>query len=130
MNTLHYLSNHRYLALETVRRSGTPVVTPVWFVQYADQLYFSAPAHTGKVKRLRHTPRGRIAPCDERGNVLGSWHAVAISPAPEADVIVVDRLLAVRYGWQRRLLDVFGWLRRWRYAHYVITPLHAEQEQT
>jgi PPOX class probable F420-dependent enzyme len=80
MNTLHSLSSHRYLALETVRRSGTPVVTPVWFVQYADQLYFSAPAHTGKVKRLWHTPRGRIAPCDERGNVLGSWHAVAISP--------------------------------------------------
>lgn len=55
MTTLTDLAPHRYLAVETVRRNGTPVVTPVWFVVHEGQLYFSAPAHTGKVKRLRHT---------------------------------------------------------------------------
>lgn len=43
-------------------------------------------------------------------------------PAEAAHAEVADRLLATRYGWQRRLLDAFGWLRRWRYVHYVITP--------
>lgn len=122
MTTLTDLAPHRYLAVETVRRNGTPVVTPVWFVVHAGQLYFSAPAHTGKVKRLRHTPRGRIAPCDERGQLLGPWREVVIVPAEAAHAEVADRLLATRYGWQRRLLDAFGWLRRWRSVHYVITP--------
>jgi uncharacterized protein len=116
------LDQHRYLAVETLRRSGAPVVTPVWFVVYEGRLYFSAPAHTGKVKRLRHTPRGRVAPCDERGRLLGPWRNVTIVPAEDEQAAVADRLLAARYGWQRRLLDAFGWLRRWRYVHYVITP--------
>lgn len=123
MNDLTALSNHRYLAVETVRRSGVPVVTPIWFVAHAGRLYFSAPSHTGKVKRLRHTPRGRVAPCDERGALLGPWQEVTILPTEQAEAVVADRLLAARYTWQRRLLDVFGWLRRWRYVHYAITPL-------
>lgn len=122
MSALTDLGHHRYLAVETVRRSGAPVVTPVWFVAHEGRLYFSAPAHTGKVKRLRHTPRGRVAPCDERGQLLGSWIDVVIVPAEEVQAGVADQLLAARYGWQRRLLDAFGWLRRWRYVHYVITP--------
>jgi uncharacterized protein len=123
MSDLSPLSAYRYLALETMRRSGAPVVTPVWFVAHAGQLYFSAPAHTGKVKRLRHTPRGRVAPCDERGALLGPWQEVRITPTEEAETAMADQLLAARYGWQRRLLDAFGWLRRWRYVHYTITPL-------
>jgi len=123
MSDLAALAHHRYLALETVRRNGAAVVTPVWFVERDGQLFFSAPAHTGKVKRLRHTPRGRVAPCDERGTLLGPWIPVAIQPAPGAEAATADRLLAARYGWQRRLLDIFGWLRRWRYVHYTIAAV-------
>jgi hypothetical protein len=97
------------------------VVTPVWFIAQEGRLYFSAPAHTGKVKRLRHTPRGRVAPCDERGTLLGPWRNVAIVPLAEASVAPIDRQLAARYGWQRRLLDLFGWIRRWRYVHYEVS---------
>lgn len=122
MTSLTDLAHHRYIALETLRRNGTPVITPVWFVIHQGRLYVSAPDHTGKVKRLRHTPRGRIAPCDERGQILGDWLDVTIVPAADEPAAVADRLLAARYGWQRRLLDAFGWLRRWRYVHYVIAP--------
>lgn len=122
MTTLTDLEHHRYLAVETLRRSGAPVVTPVWFVIHEGRLDFSAPAHTGKVKRLRQTPRGRIAPCDEWGRLLGPWVGVAIMPVEEEQAAVADRLLTARYGWQRRLLDAFGWLRRWHYDHYVIAP--------
>lgn len=122
MSDLIELAPHRYLALETLRRSGAAVVTPVWFVAIGERLFFSAPAHTGKVKRLRHTPRGRVAPCDERGALLGPWVGVTIRPCRAHEAAEADQLLRARYGWQRRLLDVFGWLRRWSYVHYVVEP--------
>lgn len=122
MTSLTDLEHHRCIAVETLRRSGTPVITPVWFVIHEGRLYFSAPAHTGKVKRLRHTPRGRVAPCDARGQIRGPWLEVTIVPAEDEPAALADRLLAARYGWQRRLLDAFGWLRRWRYVHYVVAP--------
>jgi uncharacterized protein len=121
MNTpLIELTPHRYLALETMRRSGAAVVTPVWFVAHNNRLYFSAPAHTGKVKRLRHTAQARIAPCDERGRLLGEWLPVRVAPVSDEEAEQVDKLLARRYGWQRRLLDAFGWLRRWQYVIYGV----------
>lgn len=112
MTTLNALASHRYLAVETFRRNGAGVVTPVWFVARDGRLFFSAPAHTGKVKRLRHTPHARVAPCDGGGQLLGDWTAVLITPVAEAETAEIDRLLAARYGLQRRLIDAFGWLRR------------------
>jgi uncharacterized protein len=123
MRSLASFAEYRYLALETMRKNGNAVVTPVWFVAIEDQLFFSAPSHTGKVKRLRHTPQARIAPCDERGNLLGAWNLVQVECSDASQAVVADQLLRIRYGWQRRMLDAFGWLRRWKYTHFVITVL-------
>ncbi|NJM07772.1 hypothetical protein HC891_18660 [Candidatus Gracilibacteria bacterium] len=43
-----------------------------------------------------------------------------IQPVEGVEAQTADRLLLKRYGWQRRMLDAFGWLRRWQYVHYVI----------
>src|SRR5713226_8066599 len=63
MNTLGELDQHRYMTLSTFRRSGAEVATPVWF----------AAGDSGKVKRLRHSSRARVAPSDARGRVQGAW---------------------------------------------------------
>ena len=66
-------AGQKYLSLETYRKSGKAVPTPVWFVEHDGVLYASAPVHTGKVKRLRNSPQARVAPCDSRGQVKGEW---------------------------------------------------------
>jgi PPOX class probable F420-dependent enzyme len=65
------LPHSTYVSLTTFRRSGAPVATPVWAAPDGDALIVWTRADSGKVKRLRHTPRVTVAPCDVRGRVEG-----------------------------------------------------------
>ena len=94
------LPHSTYVSLTTFRRTGEPVPTPVWAAPDGDSLVVWTRADSGKVKRLRHTSRVTVAPCDIRGRVRG--------PAVEATAGFVDRaewpsaLAALRraYGWR------------------------------
>ena len=70
---LGHFSGHRYISLETFRRNGAGVRTPVWFAEADGLLYVYSLANAGKMKRVRANPRVRIAPCDMRGNLRGEW---------------------------------------------------------
>jgi PPOX class probable F420-dependent enzyme len=66
-------NGQQYLNLETYRKNGDPVHTPVWFVQTGDLFYFRTLSDSGKIKRLRRKPQVRIAPCKVDGTLLGEW---------------------------------------------------------
>ena len=68
------LGNHKYISLETLKKNGQPVKTPVWFVLQDDKLYVYTEADSWKVKRIRNNPRVRVALCTIRGRVTGPWH--------------------------------------------------------
>jgi PPOX class probable F420-dependent enzyme len=97
------LPRSTYVSLTTFRRTGQPVPTPVWAAPDGEDLVVWTRADSGKVKRLRHTSRVTVAPCDVRGRVLG--------PEVEATAGFVDRaewpraLAALRraYGLRFRL---------------------------
>ena len=57
--------------LKTRKRDGTWVETPVNLAVDGDRGWFSTPATTGKVKRLRYTADVEIAPCTPRGRPTG-----------------------------------------------------------
>lgn len=63
----------RYLNLETYRRDGRPVRTPVWFAAAGPVLYVYTTADAGKAKRVRRDGAARIAPCDISGRLTGPW---------------------------------------------------------
>ncbi len=63
------LGEERFISLTTFRRVGTPVPTPVWVVRDGDTLLVTTPEGSGKVKRLRHTPRVEMRPCTRTGKV-------------------------------------------------------------
>ena len=65
------LPHSTYVSLTTFRRTGAPVATPVWAAPDGDELVVWTRADSGKVKRLRHTTRVTVAPCDIRGRVQG-----------------------------------------------------------
>ena len=60
-----------YVSLTTFRRTGVPVSTPVWAAPDGENLVVWTRSDSGKVKRLRHTTRVTVAPCDIRGRVNG-----------------------------------------------------------
>jgi uncharacterized protein len=99
---------HRYMNLATFRKSGAEVKTPVWFAVMDGKLYVYTAGGAGKAKRLRNSPRARIAPCDFRGNLEGDWRDT--SARIITDPALVDRAYAAlraKYGWQVSLFS-FG----------------------
>jgi hypothetical protein len=109
MNTLGELDQHRYMSLSTFRRSGAEVATPVWFVEAGGRLYVFTAGDSGKVKRLRHSSRARVAPSDARGRVQGVWRdATARLVSEPAAIERAHAALRAKYGWQMWLTDLFS----------------------
>lgn len=103
------LGRHRYMSLATFRKSGAQVATPVWFAPAEGRLYVFTAGDSGKVKRLRHTPRVRVAPCDVRGLVHGAWREGAARLVEDpGDIGRAHALLRAKYGWQVTLLDLMS----------------------
>jgi PPOX class probable F420-dependent enzyme len=99
-------TQQRYLSLETYRRTGQPVATPVWFVIDRNVIYVYSLANAGKVKRIRNNPRVRIAACDVRGALRGAWVDATARVVDEREAEPAQRRLRAKYGWQKRLLDL------------------------
>src|SRR5260370_39564431 len=72
------LQGRKYLNIETFRKNGQGVRTPVWFAgkpadAASEKLYVYSTADSGKAKRIRNNARVRVAPSDVRGKLLGEW---------------------------------------------------------
>ena len=107
--TVTELDRNRYLSLATFRRSGVEVRTPVWFAAADGKLYVFTSGDSGKAKRLRNSPRARIAPCDARGGVRGAWReATARLVTDRALIARAGDALRAKYGWQMTILDLFS----------------------
>lgn len=111
MATSNGLDNARYLNLETRRRTGARIVTPIWFAPHEGQYFAYSNAQAGKVKRLRHTPEVRIAAADMRGNPLGEWfETTARLLDDEALARKAYQALKARYGWQITVANALSFL--------------------
>ncbi len=109
MTDVAALDRQRYLALATFRRNGAEVRTPVWFAVAHDKIYVFTAGESGKVKRLRHSPRARVSPCDMRGQVRGAWADVTARLVTEPRVIErAHAALRAKYGWQAWVGDLFS----------------------
>jgi len=109
------LDNERYISLETFKKDGTGVKTPVWAAPLDGRLVVVTDGTSYKVKRLRNNPKLKAAPCDARGKVKGDWHE-GTGRVLEATADRERALAALhdKYGWQIRILDFFSWLGRRR----------------
>jgi PPOX class probable F420-dependent enzyme len=101
----------KYLSLETYRKSGTGVRTPVWFAAAPIQagevkLYVYTTANSGKAKRLRRNGAVRIAPCDARGKVTGSWIGAIATIVGDDESERGMRLLNRKYWPLKQILDL------------------------
>ena len=106
--TLAPFARQKYLSLETLRRNGQAVATPVWFAESAGVLYVYSLAESGKIKRIRNNPRVRVAPCDMRGNLKSGWLHATARLLEDDEALRAGDLLNQKYGWQKRTLDLFA----------------------
>jgi len=122
-------AGQKYLSLETYRKNGQGVQTPVWFAASTDAgaavpaLYVYTTADTGKAKRIRNNGAVRIAPCDARGKITGEWidaHARIVTGEEAARGM---RLLDRKYFPWKQMLRAFALFgRRRERVAFAIRP--------
>ena len=111
------LNQHQYLNIETFRKSGLGVKTPVWFVQDGDLVFVRTVANSGKVKRIRNNEQVNIAPCKMDGALLGDWlPATAHEVKDNATDQKVNRLLDHKYGLMKKMFALASALQGRKYT--------------
>jgi uncharacterized protein len=119
---LEPFAKQKYLNLETFKKDGTGVATPLWFAEKDGTIYVYTLTDAWKVKRVRNNPRVRIAPCDIRGKLKGDWlegQARIVKSSDEKQL--GHQLLDKKYGWQKKLGNLFSGFRNRQRTVIAIT---------
>lgn len=105
------LGDEKYLLLTTFKRDGTAVETPVWAVPLdGGDIGFWTSSGSGKAKRLAHTDRVTIQPCDARGRVTeGSAQTDATARlVTGAELGEIGRKVREKYGFMTKVTKLLG----------------------
>jgi PPOX class probable F420-dependent enzyme len=127
------IADSRHIRVTTFRRDGTPVSTPTWVVPLeGDTFGFYTSSGSGKAKRLAHTSRVLVQPCNARGK-----------PEPDTEPIegtarlvsgeeweAIRAKVVAKYGFQTKITkllgDIGGFVKRKRIPYgdrgVVVTP--------
>ena len=127
------LSDEKYLLLTTFRRNGTAVATPVWGAPLdGGRIGFWTSSGSGKAKRLAHTSRVTVQPCDARGRPAAGSSPVEATAVlvTGSELDVIRQKIVAKYGFMTKvtklLNTVGGMLKRKRIPYgdrgVVITP--------
>ena len=120
---LSQFKKQNYLNLETFRKSGLGVKTPVWFVEDGGVLYVRTGASSGKVKRIRNNSQVRIVPSGASGEPRGEWVDARAALVDEAQAEQVNVLMKRKYGVQKSMFDLLGRFNKSDYATLAIQIL-------
>ena len=122
---LSQFENQAYMNLETYRKNGEGVKTPVWFVQDGGTFYVRTGEDSWKVKRLRSNPQASIVPSTSTGSPIGEWVNVTIELVEDETVAQeVNQMFNRKYGFQKRFFDLMGRIRGYKLATLVISANH------
>ena len=109
--------NQQYLSIETFRKNGQGVKTPVWFVQDGEVLYIWTQADSGKAKRVRNNSKVNIAPSRGDGAPLEDWVRASASRDDSPDAVKhVRGLMVKKYGLVFHLFAAMGKLHKAQYT--------------
>jgi uncharacterized protein len=108
---LDVFDGRKYLSLETYRKTGAGVRTPVWFAAGSPgaggpTLYVYSTVDSGKAKRIRRNGEVKIAPCDAWGKVSGPWIEASAKIVNGEEFKQGMRLLNRKYWPVKQALDL------------------------
>jgi PPOX class probable F420-dependent enzyme len=106
------LGDESFVSLSTFRKSGEAVPTPVWIAREGDALIVTTPSRSGKVKRLRNSPRVELRPSNRMGKVADDApvvHGVAEIIDDPAAVEAMGETFLAKYKLEYR---IFLWIER------------------
>jgi PPOX class probable F420-dependent enzyme len=106
----------RYLSLETYRKNGKAVRTPVWFavaprrgdIAAEPKIYAYTTEDSGKAKRIRNCGVARIAACNAFGRITGSWFEARVEIVSGEEAKLGMRLINWKYIPVKQILDLLA----------------------
>jgi uncharacterized protein len=121
------LKGRKYLNVETFRKNGQGVRTPVWFAGEPEdgtpeKAYVYSTADSGKAKRIGNNGRVSVAPCDVRGKALGEWVEARAEIVTGTEAEHGMKLLNKKYMPWKQLLDFFSLFSRNKRVVFLIRP--------
>jgi PPOX class probable F420-dependent enzyme len=105
------LQKSEYVLLTTFTKDGRPKPTAVWAAPDGDRLLVITGEKSWKVKRIRNTPKVRLAVCDMRGNAKSADVEGMATILNKSDNGAVYDALVKRYGLIARVFNFFSKLR-------------------
>ena len=108
---LAQFAGQNYLSLETFKRNGQGVKTPIWFVLHENAFYVYTEADSWKVKRIRNNRRVRVAACNVRGDLRGPWLDATASLVEGDARLAPDKLLDRKY-FMKKIFNVLTRMNR------------------
>ena len=106
-NNLDQFLDQKYINLETYKKDGTSIRTPVWFVIYDDLIYVITRDSTGKVKRLENNQDVQIVSCSFKGEPKNEWIKGKVEKITGKEADIVIKLRKKKYGMSARLIGLF-----------------------
>lgn len=115
MDPFAALAQASYVSIESYRREGSAVRTPVWITAEGGKLFCWTLSNSGKVKRIGNNPRVRLARCQANGRIQGEWiEALGRVLHEPMDVKTQARRMRAKYGMKFQPFRLLSLLRRTR----------------
>ena len=109
--------NQKYINIETFRKNGQGVKTPVWFAKNGEFFYVWTEADSGKAKRIRRDGAVKIVPATASGKPLGKWVAAQATADASPDSLGhITKLMQKKYGLSFYAFGLMGKLRKANYT--------------
>ena len=105
------LTDEKYLLLTTYRKSGVGVSSPVWAADLGNgTVGFWTSSGSGKAKRLAHTDKVTVQPCDVRGRPRPGTQAVETTArvVTGAELDLISQKIVAKYGFMTKLTKLLG----------------------
>jgi len=117
----------KYINLETYKKSGQVVHTPVWFVLDEEVIYVRTDKNSGKVKRVRNNSNVHIMPCNIRGRPKGEWIDGTVQIANDNESKRAKQLFNQKYGLRGKMLGIMYKLRK---IEFMVLSIHFSSDET
>ncbi len=105
------MRDEKYILITTFRRNGEGVATPVWVVPVDDgKIGFWTSSGSGKAKRLAHTERVTVQPCDGRGKVREATEPVEATArlVSGGELDAIREKVVAKYGFMTKVTKLLG----------------------